>query len=108
MAPHTPGPYRFEPIPEAARDDPDMGIELSDLFWIVDTRHASEVLATVHETKDREGEANAILFAKAPEMLAALKRVLPVLDAWSLKGFATDVRDDVRALVAAVPALKVF
>lgn len=69
---HIPGPWNAEPIPAEAHTDPDMMIPEGDLFWIVDTRPANEVIATVHMAARGEAEANAKLIARAPSMAERL------------------------------------
>lgn len=64
----TPGAWKLEAIPEIVRTDPDFqDLDPKDRFWIVGGG-IGEVLATVHETSQNEGEANARLFAAALEL----------------------------------------
>lgn len=71
----TPGQWAYEPIPADAYTDPDMSLARSDLFWIVDTAFAGEVLATVHQVSNGDARANARVLAAASDLLAALKAV---------------------------------
>lgn len=70
---HTPGPWKFEPVPASAHTDPDLRLPEECVFWIADDRIAGEVLATVEQTFHGRAEANARLLAAAPELLTALK-----------------------------------
>lgn len=75
MSQHTPGSFAFEVPPADAHTDPDIQLDQSVKFWIVDTDHRGEGLALVLKTADGQEEGNARLFAAAPDLLAALTRI---------------------------------
>jgi len=77
--PHTPGPLRV-------RDRFYIGVE-GDPFSLAEVKSCNTVPASDVETH----EANARLFAAAPELLAACKMAIKVMDLASENGFALNM-----------------
>jgi len=98
-AQHTPGPYVVERTP--IDSDPDLDLPDNCPFWIVGPGDAGEVLALVLDTSRTEAEANALLFAAAPELLAACKALI---DAPHHDHFAARLGDEELAAVDAIRA----
>lgn len=77
---HTPGPWVAERVPAEAHTDPDINLEDTAEFWIVDQGRAGEVLAIVERTSRGEAEANAHLMAASSELLSSLKALIADID----------------------------
>lgn len=97
MSAHTPTPWRI-----ATRDS-------SEGFFIVeqnggerdDGDRSSYRVAHVIDYNDRaENEANARLIAAAPELLAALRETLRVLEACTTAEYSKAIKDDAHAAIA--------
>lgn len=77
MGAPTDGPHFFEPIPADWHTDPDYHNPKDDLFHIVDSKNAGEVLAIVVRVAGgfEETQSNARLFAASWEMRSRLHRL---------------------------------
>lgn len=76
IAPTTPFPWLADRIPPDALLDPDLQLDPSAMFWILDTRVAEEVLAIVLQTGLGEAEGNAQIMAAAPQLKSALRELV--------------------------------
>jgi hypothetical protein len=88
MSTHTPGPWNARRAPKETEVASVGGIEVSlsrGDQWAIDADDRWIELATVYTSGgefETTSEANARLIAAAPDLLAALKDVLDLLDEW--------------------------
>jgi hypothetical protein len=104
----TPGPHFFEPIPEEWYTDPEFPARRDDLFQIVDSNAAGEVLAIVQKVSGgfEEAQANARLYAAAWELRRALLKAVETIRAFHGIGFGGEAEARMWQLYQSSPEMQ--